>query len=646
MKCISVGTAGDATISWLNTGTSALFRSYHVYHSVNSTGPFTLVDSVNAYANQSYTHGGANANSVNAYYFVELNNINGITDLSDTIRAIRLNVIDPGDGFASLLWNNSHSPAISSNSIYQLIYREYPAGVFTLIDSVDESVSSLNYLDEISICGDTVKYRIEVSDASGCKSVSSVDGDFFTDRIAPDAPAIDSVSVDASGFAVIGWSQSSSNDTYSYVIYQTDGTSDIPIDTVYGIGTTFYQSLLDATSGSKAFRIVAVDSCGNPCGADPFQQSIFLQGVIDRCSGSIQLSWNEYVHTPSAPLYKILVSENGGGDVVAGLTASNSITVDQLKTDSTYCFKVLAELNGGVFTSTSNPVCVTPDLPVAPQYSYIRSVSVFPNDVVSITAYVDTLADVKEYHLQRSNTETGNFATVQSQSFSNLSIIRFNDEVSTDKVRYYRIASIDSCGNDALPSQVCRTIVADSLSADNFQNIFSWNSYQMWPGGIALYLIYRSVDGIYDPSPFAVVQSTDSNFIDDVRDLIASQGNFCYYLVAYEAPGNPYGFSDSARSNEICFRQKSGVFIPNAFRPEGVNGVFNPAEFFIGLDGYSLEIFDRFGEQIFETGNPAIGWNGTTKDHRCEMGVYVYHFKAKDEKGIAIEKIGRVTLIR
>ncbi len=646
MKCISVGPSGEASIIWNNTTAAGTFRSYHVFHSVTASGPFALIDSVNIFANQSYLHLSANAIGLNAYYFIELGNLNGTTEKSDTIRAIRLNVIDLGDGYASLFWNLSHTPQITTNSIYQLIYREYPSGIFSLIDSVDASTSALNFLDEISICGDSVNYRVEVADASGCRSVSNIDGDFFIDRIAPDEPQIDSISVDASGNAVIGWSQSTSNDTYGYIIYQTDGSASVSIDTVYGMGNTFYSTLINATSGTQGFRIVGLDSCGNSGGADPLQQTIFLQGIVDRCSGSIDLNWNAYVNAPSLQQYQILMSENGGTQVVAGSTSSTNFTIGNLKTDSTYCFTITANLNGVNATTTSNTICVTPDLPVRPQFAYIRSVSVYPNEVVSVWVYVDSMADIKEYHLQRANSEAGNFITVQSEIFNGVSEVRFTDEVATNKIWYYRVSCIDSCGNDALTSEISKTIFLDSVMSDNFQNSFTWNSYMTWPTGISYYEIYRSVDGLYGSSPLAVVTVSDSSTTDDVSNLLSSGGSFCYFIVAYEAAGNPFGFSDSVRSNEICFRQKSGVFIPNAFHPGGINNIFNPSEFYVGLNGYSFEIFSRFGEVIFQTSRPETGWDGTVKGHLANTGVYVYRFKAKDEKGNDIEKVGRVTLIR
>lgn len=646
MRCISVGNSGDATFSWLNSSSAALFRSYHIYHATASAGPYTLIDSVNVYATQSYTDLSANAIAMNAYYFAELKNTNGTSELSDTIRAIRLNVTDPQNGYASLTWNSSHTPPIATNSIYHLIYREYPPGNNSLLDSINISQASPNYNDEIFSCGDTIKYQVIVPDASGCVSESSIDGDFFTNKIPPDAPVIDSVSMDVNGFAVIGWEQSHSGDTEGYIIYQTDGNTETVIDTVYGAGNTFYQTILDASGETQGFRIVAFDTCGNPCAANPLQRTILLQGSLDRCSRSMNLSWSEYVNSDSAPVYQIVVNENGGSDILAGTTTSTNFSVPGLKTDSTYCFRIVAELNGPVATSTSNAICIIPDLPVAPQYAYIRSVSVFPNDVVGIVGYVDPAADIMEYRLQRSETANGNFVTIQSQNFTAATVIEFTDAVPTNVAHYYRIASIDSCGNDALPSQVSRTLVADTLSTGNYVNVFDWNTYLLWASGISHYLVYRSVDGVAESSPMAMVTPFDTVFTDDVRDLYATSGIFCYYIVAYEAPGNPYGFADSARSNEICMRQKSSVYIPNAFRPEGVNSIFNPAEAFVGLDGYSLVIFNRFGEEIFKTSEPARGWDGTAKDHRCETGVYVYKLKAHDESGKDIERIGRVTLIR
>src|SRR5262249_51660179 len=123
MKCISIGAAGDVTITWNNSGPAATFQAYYIYHST-TPGGFTLIDSVLTYATKSYIDVNANALSSSAYYYVSLKSTGGGMTLSDTIRAIKLNLVNTGSGVAILAWNFTHSPLISTNSPYYKIFRE------------------------------------------------------------------------------------------------------------------------------------------------------------------------------------------------------------------------------------------------------------------------------------------------------------------------------------------------------------------------------------------------------------------------------------------------------------------------------------------------------------------------------------------
>jgi gliding motility-associated-like protein len=93
-------------------------------------------------------------------------------------------------------------------------------------------------------------------------------------------------------------------------------------------------------------------------------------------------------------------------------------------------------------------------------------------------------------------------------------------------------------------------------------------------------------------------------------------------------------------------------YIPNSFTPDGdqYNQVFLPI-FTYGIDpsNYSLEIYNRWGELIFESKNPAIGWDGTysTNGIQCQNGSYLYKITIKvpsrDERKVFE---GHVNLIR
>lgn len=88
------------------------------------------------------------------------------------------------------------------------------------------------------------------------------------------------------------------------------------------------------------------------------------------------------------------------------------------------------------------------------------------------------------------------------------------------------------------------------------------------------------------------------------------------------------------------------VFIPNIFSPnsDGQNDVM----FVRGKNIYSIEflIYDRWGEQVFETSNINIGWNGKYKNKDCEPGVYVYVANISFTNGESVLKKGNVTLVR
>jgi gliding motility-associated-like protein len=68
------------------------------------------------------------------------------------------------------------------------------------------------------------------------------------------------------------------------------------------------------------------------------------------------------------------------------------------------------------------------------------------------------------------------------------------------------------------------------------------------------------------------------------------------------------------------------VHIPNAFSPnrDYRNDVFKPLVSQCRFAEYNLKIFNRWGQRIFETSNPAAGWDGSLNGHLCDVGAYVY----------------------
>lgn len=123
----------------------------------------------------------------------------------------------------------------------------------------------------------------------------------------------------------------------------------------------------------------------------------------------------------------------------------------------------------------------------------------------------------------------------------------------------------------------------------------------------------------------------------------------------YELPGTytvtlyleNEGNCNAVISRNICIELSNDFVLPNAFSPnqDGRNDVFRPVT--IGMETFEMQIFNRWGEQVYSTQSQSEGWNGTFNNKDCELGVYVWHLKYKmlnSPKEYYLK--GNVTLIR
>jgi len=252
----------------------------------------------------------------------------------------------------------------------------------------------------------------------------------------------------------------------------------------------------------------------------------------------------------------------------------------------------------------------------------------------------------------RSVDDTNNYVHIATVPRSLSTPIQYTDRnVLTDEHSYYyRIINVDSCGFDGMQTNIGHTMLLKAIgnSTDN-TNTITWNDYESWLGNVMSYNIYRGIDGVIDPTPIDNVPFTNAGintYTDYIAPILQGQGVFNYYVEAVEGMGNPYGFSDNSTSNIAEAYQDPAVFVPNAFKPAGVNNVFIPVTTYVGITEYELDVFNRWGLKVFSTTNQDEGWDGTHGGEKCELGVYVYLLRFRSSKGDYIEKKGTVTLLR
>jgi hypothetical protein len=56
--------------------------------------------------------------------------------------------------------------------------------------------------------------------------------------------------------------------------------------------------------------------------------------------------------------------------------------------------------------------------------------------------------------------------------------------------------------------------------------------------------------------------------------------------------------------------------------------------------------YNRWGEKVFETNDPAIGWDGNYKGKPAQAGVYVFYLSSTTKQFGKITRKGDITLIR
>lgn len=99
------------------------------------------------------------------------------------------------------------------------------------------------------------------------------------------------------------------------------------------------------------------------------------------------------------------------------------------------------------------------------------------------------------------------------------------------------------------------------------------------------------------------------------------------------------------RTYEI-FCEEPFIFVPNAFSPN--NDGNNDVLFVRGnyIENMIFRVYNRWGELVFESTDPAKGWNGIYKGRLCEPDVYDYYLDVECVGGFKNLITGNVTIVR
>ena len=89
------------------------------------------------------------------------------------------------------------------------------------------------------------------------------------------------------------------------------------------------------------------------------------------------------------------------------------------------------------------------------------------------------------------------------------------------------------------------------------------------------------------------------------------------------------------------------IFMPSAFSPnhDGVNDIFR-VKYPFPVASFNLDVFNRWGQKVFESRDISKGWDGTLNGQDVTAGGYVWFLNVKYEDGRTENLKGTVILIR
>jgi gliding motility-associated-like protein len=466
----------------------------------------------------------------------------------------------------------------------------------------------------------------------------------------------------STGQAELNWSVNTSGDTDGYIVYSCNGTTVNLIDTVFGINNTQFSDLLSTpNSGPECYLLSAIDTCYSGVPPSPNTSptgsvcncTIFLSpATYTLCDSSIDFSWSAYSGWSSNVDYYVLLHSLDGinftpVDTVNGITLSGVHEFTSISSGIHY-YGVVAYSNSGA-TSASNIQSINITYPSPPSINYITSVSVTSSKDIDITVRSEATLVPHKYILQRKNLYAPyNWEYHMDITQSATNIVFTDTDVNSDDVIYdYRVIVQNPCGYYLDTTNTGRNIrLRGANNSELLLNSLNWSKYEDWENGVQEYEVLRSVDGAAETQA-STGSASYLSFSEDLEPFLSSKGQFCYRIQANSEPISYFpNETFSSYSNEKCLDQEPLIWIPNAMMIEGENNLFFPVISFADTSNYTLNIFSRWGDYVFETDKLSDKWDGQMNGDYVHENAYVYYITVKDGRGVLHERRGLITVLK
>ena len=641
-----VGNDGNVTLTWQYNGDTETFIGYDIEKYQNNS--YQTIATYNDISTTVHTDNNANAdNAEEKYRIVARTSTDNFYDSASTIYIDVVNT-STNNISAYLSWNN---PFISANTfptsyrIYRMIQNKTD---WQLIDTT----SMLRYNDTIilSICNDTVLYRIICVSGNDTTHISNSEGKLFADPLPTTPCSLDVITIDEDSQKIhLSWHPSSDADIWGYFICQ--GSPCMALDTIYGKYDTNYIAENHNNTTIYDYRIYAFDSCFTASALTEYYHNIVVSGGVVDCSNTIDIHWNQYINMPDGvDSYSVYVRYSGEASFhqLAHIEADSPLNYRfdvPIAIPRAYV-KVVAVNSSQTKRSESNTLIVNMSVPDTADFIYTRLATVAEdNSAIDLTFYVDTSFATTEYLLYRKD-NTQPYKHIASLPSTSQPYIYYTDtDVDPSNKRYHYYLSVkDACGISEKKSNIVSPIYIQLKSSENTNRIIRSN-YIGWDS-VAYYNVFRKQKDDLLWSDIATLQPWEYVYNDNLNNISNLKDNLIYRVEAYEAPSH-WEEAYTSSSQSVTYTREGDIWIPNAFTPKGENNkTFGPVATFTQQDNYLFQIYNRMGLMIFQTTDINQGWDGRFNGEYVPQGNYVYIIYCTFSDGTSHVEKGTVTVIR
>lgn len=436
-------------------------------------------------------------------------------------------------------------------------------------------------------------------------------------------------------------------------------------------GATYcYRLLAIYTNPYKAVSLSSKDTCIGPIVADaPVITNVSVTNT-DKSNGSILTKWTSPFQInktlfPSPYLYDIFRTTDGNNFKLITRKFSDTTFVDSGLdvVDSLYGYKIVVYSPNSI--SRDNPID-TSALAFYPRLSFQPLTDTIKLSWGAEIPWSNQSVRFPWHFIYRKDFGMARYTLIDSVNTTINEDFEYKDYVGkksfpiqNNRIYQYKIETQGSYGNShiheplqnfsnevigqtidksppcaptlELSSTDCETLLNSPCTTNTFINQLSWKYSSDCGNDVAYYKVI-----------FSETQDSDSTFLTSTSDLIyldqkKNSKAGCYRVLAVDRSGNV-----GPISNSICVENCTYVFIPNVIsvNNDGLNETFpslsdvsetrEPYKCPRFVKEFSLQIYDRWGRQVYsvnnlETGHPDFEWKGLDENgHELPTGLYYY----------------------